>query len=173
MGKVHYIVNCYTCQHNGQETCKGCNTLLVGDNEPYENWQLREDLETKDQKIADLEAKLAESEKNHNNSKELWAEQLHSLIEQINISEESVEQLKQQLAEEKNRNKKLNHEAQKYYEDAYCNGLQNQTAIEELKITREKVCKVVWAINNMKYLAMVKEIVDVIDQQISKLKGEK
>lgn len=48
-----------------------------------------------------------------------------------------------------------------------------QTAIEELKITREKVCKVVWAINNMKYLAMVKEIVDVIDQQISRLKGEK
>lgn len=59
----HYIVNCYTCQHNGQETCKGCRTLLVGDDEPYENWQLREDLETKDQKIADLEAKLAESER--------------------------------------------------------------------------------------------------------------
>ena len=51
----NYIVNCYTCQHNGQETCKGCNTLLVGENEPYENWQLREDLETKDQRIAELE----------------------------------------------------------------------------------------------------------------------
>ena len=54
----HYIVNCYTCQHNGQETCKGCNTLLVGENEPYENWQLREDLEAKDQRIAELEEQL-------------------------------------------------------------------------------------------------------------------
>ena len=54
----HYIVNCYTCQHNGQETCKGCNTLLVGDDEPYENWQLREDLEAKDQRIVELEEQL-------------------------------------------------------------------------------------------------------------------
>ena len=53
-----YIVNCYTCQHNGQETCKGCRTLLVGEDEPYENWQLREDLETKDQRIAELEEQL-------------------------------------------------------------------------------------------------------------------
>ena len=49
--------------------------------------------------IADLEAKLAESEKNYNDSKELWTEQFHSLTEQINISEETVNQLKQQLAE--------------------------------------------------------------------------
>ena len=54
----NYIVNCYTCQHNGQETCKGCNTLLVGENEPYENCQLKEDLETKDQRIAELEEQL-------------------------------------------------------------------------------------------------------------------
>lgn len=57
MGKS-YIVNCYTCQHNGQETCKGCNTLLVGENEPYENWQLREDLAEKDQRISELEEQL-------------------------------------------------------------------------------------------------------------------
>lgn len=53
-----YVVNCYTCQHNGRETCKGCNTLLVGENEIYENWQLREDLEIKDQRIAELEKQL-------------------------------------------------------------------------------------------------------------------
>ena len=53
-----YVVNCYTCQHNGRETCKGCNTLLVGENEIYENWQLREDLEIKDQRIAELEEQL-------------------------------------------------------------------------------------------------------------------
>lgn len=60
MSKKVYIVNCYTCQHNGQETCKGCNTLLNGDVEPYENWELREDLSQKDKRIAKLEQKLAE-----------------------------------------------------------------------------------------------------------------
>lgn len=59
MSKGIYIVNCYTCQHNGQETCKGCNTLLNGDVEPYENWELREDLSQKDQRIAELEQELA------------------------------------------------------------------------------------------------------------------
>ena len=58
-----YIVNCYTCQHNGQETCKGCNTLLNGENEPYENWQLREDLKIKDQRIAELEEQLKNATK--------------------------------------------------------------------------------------------------------------
>ena len=58
MSKEIYIVNCYTCQHNGQETCKGCNTLLNGDVEPYENWELREDLSQKDQRIAELEQDL-------------------------------------------------------------------------------------------------------------------
>ena len=58
MSKKHYVVNCYTCEHNGQETCKGCNTLLVGDNELYENWQLREDLAEKDKRIAELEEQL-------------------------------------------------------------------------------------------------------------------
>lgn len=60
MSKEIYIVNCYTCQHNGQETCKGCNTLLNGDVEPYKNWELREDLSQKDQRIAELEQELAE-----------------------------------------------------------------------------------------------------------------
>ena len=60
MSKKVYIVNCYTCQHNGQETCKGCNTLMNGDVEPYQNWELREDLEQKDQRIAELEQELAE-----------------------------------------------------------------------------------------------------------------
>lgn len=60
MSKEIYIVNCYTCQHNGQETCKGCNTLLNGDVEHYKNWELREDLSQKDQRIAELEQELAE-----------------------------------------------------------------------------------------------------------------
>ena len=95
MSKNHYIVNCYTCQHNGQETCKGCRTLLVGEDKPYENWQLREDLEQKDNKIDDLEAKLAESENKANGFIELFNKKQHENYEQFC----EIEQLKQQLAE--------------------------------------------------------------------------
>ena len=63
MNKQNYAVCCYTCQHNGKETCKGCNTILNGENEPYENWQLREDLCQKDKQIADLQHKLEVAEK--------------------------------------------------------------------------------------------------------------
>lgn len=63
MSKQSYAVCCYTCEHNGQETCKGCNTILNGENEPYENWELREDLCSKDQKIADLQHRLEVAEK--------------------------------------------------------------------------------------------------------------
>ena len=104
MSKQHYIVNCYTCQHNGQETCKGCRTLLVGDDEPYENWQLREDLETKDQKIADLEAKLAESESELENQKEKY-DKLYDCYKKTSNEDlqdkyrlaEEVEKLKKEL----------------------------------------------------------------------------
>ena len=58
MSKQNYVVCCYTCEHNGQETCKGCNTILNGENEPYENWELREDLCSKDQQIANLQHRL-------------------------------------------------------------------------------------------------------------------
>ena len=58
MSKQSYAVCCYTCEHNGQETCKGCNTTLNAENEPYENWQLREDLCQKDKEIEDLKRTL-------------------------------------------------------------------------------------------------------------------
>ena len=62
MSKQKYAVCCYTCEHDGQETCKGCNTILNGENEPYENWQLRDDLCQKDKQIADLQHKLKVAE---------------------------------------------------------------------------------------------------------------
>lgn len=63
MSKQNYAVCCYTCEHNGQETCKGCNTILNGENEPYKNWQLREDLCRKDKQIADLQHRLEIAER--------------------------------------------------------------------------------------------------------------
>lgn len=62
MSKQNYAVCCYTCEHNGKETCKGCDTILNGENEPYENWQLREDLCQKDKQIADLQHRLKVAE---------------------------------------------------------------------------------------------------------------
>lgn len=70
MSKQNYAVCCYTCEHNGQETCKGCSTILNGENEPYENWELREDLCSKDKKIKDLEDKLTDSEKQIKDARE-------------------------------------------------------------------------------------------------------
>lgn len=59
---------------------------------------------------------------------------------------EENEQLKHQLAEKDEelaymtkQAKKFNNEAQKYYEDAYCNNYQNQKAIKELNSIVEYV----------------------------------
>ena len=154
-------------------------------------------LNKQDKQLADLEAKLAESEKL---IEELKGERLsfytddvrqtqvingvHFDIEHLLVFSEYVEhenwvkadkdkeidQLKQQLAEEKNRSKKLNYEAQKYYEDAYCNGFQNQKAIEELIKVQKYIS------DNAVYIeeeCFAREINDQIDQQIKSLKGEK
>lgn len=109
-------------------------------------------LNEQDQKIKDLEAKLAESKRNnlilysmlYQTLEKQGCDNIPSEINQMTglmlekqadwfKGNRNYDQLKQQLAEEKNRNKKLNHEAQKYYEDAYCNDFQNQKAIWECK----------------------------------------
>lgn len=55
-----YNVDCFSCEHSHQGSCKGCNTILNGENEPYENWELRQDLQERDNKIAQLKAQLLE-----------------------------------------------------------------------------------------------------------------
>lgn len=155
--------------------------------------------------IADLEAKLAESEENkllaENCIKNLtnkiqekeedygylkrishelglqnidYEKQVALLKSSEKCLAENVKQLKQQLEEEKNRSKKLNHEAQKYYEDAYCNGFQNQTAIAEL----EKVKELIKEHYNKQFpdfpLGVTEQIhIGIIDQRIKSLKGDK
>lgn len=75
-------------------------------------------------------------------------------------------QLKQQLVEKEKelaymtkQAKKFNNEAQKYYEDAYCNSFQNQKAIAELE-------KVKNFVDGRTYCA------DYINKRIQELKGE-
>lgn len=72
MSKQNYAVCCYTCEHNGQGTCKGCNTILNGENEPYENWRLREDLCQKDKQITELQKQLEEKEKDNQFLKKMY-----------------------------------------------------------------------------------------------------
>lgn len=84
-----------------------------------------------------------------------------------------IQQLKQQLVEKEKelaymtkQAKKFNNEAQKYYEDAYCNSFQNQKAIAELERLKEEF-------NGAFSFSTQQEMFDkYIDQQIAELKGE-
>lgn len=121
MSKQIYAVCCYTCEHNGQETCKGCNTILNGENEPYENWQLREDLCQKDQQIADLQHRLDVAEKalelacetmryelGRDAIKNLYKDAMKNLKESLNMKTDKeicqwyLEQAEKELKGEKN-----------------------------------------------------------------------
>ena len=77
-----------------------------------------------------------------------------------------IQQLKQQLVEKEKelaymtkQAKKFNNEAQKYYEDAYCNSFQNQKAITELE-------KVQTYVDGRTFLT------DYLKNRIKELKGE-
>ena len=171
MSKQHYVVNCYTCQHNGQETCKGCNTLLVGDDEPYENWQLREDLESKDQKIADLEAKLAESENENKKIMDLYWNEIAGY-------EAEVKELKQQLAE---KDELLRQKIGKMKSTDFirmckecgfmvqAKEVDNQTAIAELEKVKADAEKL---FNLDECNLALASVLSKIDQQIKSLKGD-
>lgn len=95
MSKQNYAVCCYTCEHNVKETCKGCNTILNGENEPYENWQLREDLCQKDEQIADLQHRLEVTEKALNKMAKDWC-----LIDNPNKPSDVVKKYKEQAEKE-------------------------------------------------------------------------
>ena len=91
------------------------------------------------------------------------------------------QELKQQLAEKERQVKKLNLEAQKYYEDAYCNDFHNQDKIsfciekfqETKKSLRDKVCLMrndthFYSQNAVHW----QDVVAIIDNQIASLKKE-
>jgi hypothetical protein len=92
--KQNYVIGCYTCEHNGRETCKGCNTILNGENEPYENWQLREDLCQKDKQIADLQHRLEVAEKalNKMSNSAIHDNDLYDLVNDFNIINERYDE---------------------------------------------------------------------------------
>lgn len=109
----------------------------------------------------------------------IWGKELCNMAEWndfLKCVEEKTEenkQLKQQLVEKEKelaymtkQAKKFNNEAQKYYEDAYCNSFQNQKAIAELERLKEEF-------NGAFSFSTQQEMFDkYIDQQIAELKGE-
>ena len=133
-----------------QEACSDAYDLLSKEND-----QLKQQLKEKDKVIENLRIDLKD-----------WQE----LEKKLGTKYDKVVE---QLTEEKNRNKKLNHEAQKYYEDAYCNGSQNQTAIEELENVidlAEEHCQesMPFGFHKIEY----GKLREIIYQQIAKLKGD-
>ena len=146
--------------------------------------------------ISDLEAKLAESEKSKE-SYRLQNEQHHLQLLQFysrlgveafgaDIHEKALETLmimKEQLAEKDKeiayltkQVKKFNNEAQKYFEDAYCNDFHNQDkisfAVEQLEKAKGLIANHIqelWTCENDDIdLVLYEEI----DKQINELKGK-
>ena len=121
--------------------------------------------------VADLEAKLAESE-----SKSYTLESYNNFVNnQCKKLIKENKQLKQQLAEKDNKIKKLNIEAQKYYEDAYCNDFHKQDkisfAVEQIVKTKETLIKFLQ--DEGFYENEWYDLFDKIDNQIKAIKGEK
>lgn len=120
------------------------------------------------QAVHDWKALCAEKDKEIAHLKEM--DNYHLLYE-LAGADETIANLKKQLEEKEKelaymtkQAKKFNNEAQKYYEDAYCNSFQNQKAIAEL----EKVKMMTeWKFNS------IIDVVEYIDNQIKELKGEK
>ena len=87
------------------------------------------------------------------------------ILENSKLKQQLVEKEKE-LAYMTKQAKKFNNEAQKYYEDAYCNSFQNQKAIAELERLKEEF-------NGAFSFSTQQEMFDkYIDQQIAELKGE-
>lgn len=114
-------------------------------------------------KVADLEAKLAESEKNYKDARELGIEQFHSLKEIINSSQEEIDKLKQQLAEKDKEIKQLKQS-------------QKQLAIEKLTMFEAMLSRAVQWDNDSKCWTISEEVfgnfIVQIDEKIEELKGE-
>lgn len=155
--------NCKECMTDYE---KKLNQII--DKYLNENIKLKQKLAEKDQAIESLQ------------------EINQSLGQTCNNDAKEIERLREQLKEEKNRNKKLNYEAQKYYEDAYCNDFQKQDkisfAVEQLEKVKEIFGRVKWyhgycTFGEVKYfddkLVSWTDFEKEIDKQIKSLKGEK
>ena len=148
---------------NGMDFCAKCYQETFGENE-------------KDRKIADLEAKLAESEKKHLIDEKEWQDycafkhiepQIKGCLDREREYEKQLAEKDEEIAYLTKQVKKFNNEAQKYFEDAYCNDFHNQDkisfAVEVLKIAQDYVQQYVNNFDDMN------DCLCAIDNQIKRL----
>lgn len=140
---------------NGMSFCEKCYQETFGkDNQQNEIQQLKQQLEEKDN--YHLRYELAGADETITNLKK------------------QIEEKDKELAYMTKQAKKFNNEAQKYYEDAYCNSFQNQKAIAELEKVKELVKdKSAWSSPFGLLKIQESDVEQIIDQQIKELKGEK
>ena len=138
-------------------------------------------------KIANLEAKLEESEKKHLIDEKEWQDycafkhiepQIKGCLDREREYEKQLAEKDEEIAYLTKQVKKFNNEAQKYFEDAYCNDFHNQDkisfAIEQLEqiinlfepYENEEKDTILCANNGISFL-------EYIDNQIEELKKEK
>lgn len=222
---LHYISLVGANEENIIDYALNADCAVVRKDKGFEISYTAKIINDKDQRIAELEQELAESEKRFvvaNNlrkksdevllnyktekygldktiqelrkiklsmpEKEWYYKGFENCERQISshIADLTLEnkQLKQQLAEKEKeiaymtkQAKKFNNEAQKYYEDAYCNSFQNQKAIAELEKVKAGLKDKTTMMSNEEheYLQRVvswQNICDYINNKIKELKGE-
>lgn len=161
MNKQNYAVCCYTCEHNGKETCKGCNTILNGENEPYENWQLREDLCQKDKHIKELEIEIEKYK----------LDELADAVADLGMPKLTKHELWQSIEQQHSKNMTLEKLLEKANDEKLeLEQSQKQLAISELEKLKEKALH--FYVNDTPKLTSFYVDVKEIDSQIKSLKGE-
>lgn len=91
-----------------------------------DTYKLEELLNQQSKRIKELEEELDDAKRDYIPKLEFGLQRANKMCRD---AEKENQQLKQQLAEKERQVKKLNLEAQKYYEDAYCNDFHNQDKI--------------------------------------------
>lgn len=157
---------------NGMKFCAKCYQETFGkDNQQNEIQQLKEQ----------VEALMLEISKQKVEQHDLPDYCTRTGTDCTNLGK--IEELKQQLVEKEKelaymtkQAKKFNNEAQKYYEDAYCNSFQNQKAIQELEKVKMQLKDKTKMMSNEEHCYQQKvvtwyDICDQINNQIKELKG--
>lgn len=91
-----------------------------------DTYKLEELLNQQSKRIKELEEELDDAKRDYIPKLEFGLQRANKMCRD---AEKENQQLKQQLAEKERQVKKLNLEAQKYFEDAYCNDFHNQDKI--------------------------------------------